>query len=853
MSESGVRQRFLLDGGWRFHRGDVAAPLPNTHIAAYMVTKAGYARGAARPGFDDSDWPEVDLPHDWAIDGPFDPDNHIDAGYLPRGVGWYRRRFKLDSAHAGRSISIRFEGVASHCTVFINGHLLHRHFDGYTSFDIDISEIANVGDAINTIAVRVDATPVEGWWYEGAGIYRHVWLTVADPVHVPPDGVFVRTERLDQEHWRVNADVEVRNDRFESTNVFVRSTILDAGGNEIGRVESTVGVPARTTSTCSQSIDLNSPAVWSIESPSLHTLRVEIIENGRVIDRTETRFGFRTIRFDADRGFFLNDKPVKLLGTCNHQDHAGVGVAVSDSVQRFRIRRLKEMGSNAYRCAHHPPSPALLDACDELGMLVMDENRFFGTSPEHFAQLDAMVRRDRNHPSVILWSICNEEAIQSTPTAGRIARAMVARVKQIDPTRPVTAAVSGGVLLDGTIGDALDVMSINYQLPLHDEYHKLKPNCPLIAAETHCVFATRGERSRDEARHRFADGDGDVAKWGASAAETWAFVSRRDFIAGLFIWTGFDYRGEPTPHEWPSVQSHWGVLDLCGFPKRAFYEHQKWWGAHFDPLANLPPVGSGSEAIAWGVAIDATSFRDPIVADGEHVVLLTVFAVDERGERVAGAMNTFSATVHGPAAIIGSGNGDPTSRESNRSSTRSLFYGLAQLIVKCSRTPGELVIAIHGEGLRPAELRLDVKPGVARPSLPSVPQRFVVGNWRVSPVLADRHAALVEPSNQDMNTWQTIDPKAFSPVSVSNGVIAFRATARVPVRVQRLGGMLRLHGVHGPGEVLVNGVSRSTWRNTTTNLDLPIEKGTESISILVIFAGEGCPCGLTGEVEIIPV
>src|SRR6185503_13951136 len=260
-----------------------------------------------------------------------------------------------------------------------------------------------------------------------------------------------------------------------------------------------------------------------------------------------TSFGYRTVRFDADEGLFLNDQPLKLKGTCNHQDHAGVGVAVPDSIHEFRIRRLKDMGCNAIRCAHNPPAAELLDACDRLGMLVMDENRNFGSSPEHLNQLRAMVLRDRNHPSVILWSICNEEAIQGTAVAGNIARAMQAAVKELDPSRPVTAAVSGGILNDGAIGDVIEIMGINYQLPANDQFHAKKPHVPIIAAETHSGFSTRGVYETDPKRFVFASYDDEKAPWGQHAREVWRFVRERPWLAGCFAWTGFDYRGEPTP------------------------------------------------------------------------------------------------------------------------------------------------------------------------------------------------------------------------------------------------------------------------------------------------------------------
>ena len=575
------RQTLRFDHDWLFHRGDVPAPLANTHLAGYMANKAGWARGAARPSFDDTDWRQLDLPHDWAVEGSFSPEHHVNAGYLPRGVGWYRRHFRLDESERGRHLSIRFDGVATHCTVYVNGHLLHRHWCGYTPFTVDFTDVATFGDQLNVVAVRVDATYMEGWWYEGAGIYRYVWLTSASPVHVAEDGVFVRPQRLEGGRWDTCVETIVRND----SDAAVVAQVATELGN--ATVVTDARLPPRASATVRQNVPVRDPDLWSIESPNLHTVRTELSVAAGVVDEVRTTFGYRTIRFDADRGFFLNDRPLKLHGTCNHQDHAGVGVAVPDSLWDFRVRRLKEMGCNAIRTAHHPPAPELLDACDRLGMLVMDENRNFGSSPEHLARLAAMVRRDRNHPSVILWSLCNEEPIQTTPVATRIAAAMAHVVRQLDPTRPVTAAMSGGILNDASMAEALDVLSINYQLPQYDAFRAKHPRLPIVAGETHCALSTRGTYETDAERHRFASYDADHAPWGATARDTWRAISSRPWVAGLFAWTGFDHRGEPSPHAWPSVTSHWGILDLCGFPKDAFFLHKAWWTT--EPFVHLLP------------------------------------------------------------------------------------------------------------------------------------------------------------------------------------------------------------------------------------------------------------------------
>lgn len=586
-SAGSPRQVLRFDLGWRFHLGDINPPLPNTHVAAYMNNKAGWARGAGGRGYDDSDWRVVDLPHDWAVEQPPSPDEHMNGGYRPRGIGWYRRQFRLEEADRSRRIVLRFDGVATHCTVYVNGHLLHRNFCGYTPFDVDITDVAEFGDSLNVVAVRVDATYMEGWWYEGAGIYRHVWLIRTAPLYVEEDSVFVWPQPVDGERWRTVVQAAVCNRGDDASACEVRWQILDDQDRVIGETAVPVDVPSMGCAKAQSEIAVSNPRRWTLEEPALYRLRTTVVCDGEVVDEQTTRFGYRMIRFDADRGFFLNDEHVLLKGTCNHQDHAGVGVAVPDSLWRYRIRRLKEMGCNAIRCAHNPPAPELLDACDELGMLVMDENRNFGSSPQHLEQLRTLVRRDRNHPSVILWSLCNEEPIQTLPVSGRIARVMREAVRELDPSRPVTASVSGGILNDGCIGDELDVMSINYQLDQYDAYRARRPKMPVIAGETHCAYGTRGVVHSDPDRQIFAPIDAEAAPWGATGRRTWEHVRQRPWVGGLFIWTGFDYRGEPTPYAWPSISSHWGLIDLCGFPKDSFYLHKAFFSA--EPFVHLFP------------------------------------------------------------------------------------------------------------------------------------------------------------------------------------------------------------------------------------------------------------------------
>jgi beta-galactosidase len=967
-----TRQQLLLEQGWLFHLGDLPSPVPNTHIAAYMANKAGWSRGAARTNFDDSDWRVLDLPHDWSVEGEFNPDNHLDSGYLPRGVAWYRRHFSLDESDRGKHLALQFDGVATHCTVYVNGHLLHRNFSGYTPFTIDISDMATFGEQLNVIAVRVDATYMEGWWYEGAGIYRHVWLIKTGKVHITPFGVFIHSRPADAlspspgtpregrgegdferrtvpeipnhphpnplpgprargpeaervreviAQWDTTVELTLQNDSFDEAKCTVETELIDPSGKPIAKVAVAANVAPRSTMTTSHTVPVQSPALWSPASPQLYRAHTVVRVAQEISDDVANTFGFRTIRFDADHGFFINDEPLKLKGTCNHQDHAGVGVAVPDSIQRFRIQRLLDMGSNAYRCAHNPPAAELLDASDELGMLVMDETRNFGSSPEHLEQLRTMLLRDRNHPSIILWSICNEEAIQGTAVGGNIARTMQQLVKQLDPTRAVTAAVSGGILNDGAIGDVVEVMGINYQLPAHDQYHAKRPRVPLLAAETHSTLATRGTYETKAEQHAFAADDSQAAPWGATARQTWRFVSTRPYIAGLFAWTGFDYRGEPTPHTWPCVSSFFGILDTCGFAKDSFYLHKAFFTA--EPFAHISPHWNwpGSEGrtvrvrvytnaesaelflngqslgrkpadpiemVSWEVAyqpgrLEATAFRrdaivakdfikttgpaseigievDPsfnarvVPADGEFALPITLFALDDRGRRVPTANDLVNISLEGPAKLLGVGNGDPTCHEPNKSDSRSLFHGLAQAIVQTTRTAGDIRITAASPGLKPGVLTLASLPAQARPFVAPQQVRRFISDWRMSPVTPDRPDISQRATDQDMNSWERVDPSQHQQPSwpSGGGYTIYRATFAPPRSLQSRGGRIVFHEVRGDVELYLNDVAViPVVRAADGVLEVELKQTAAKVTLALLVCAKSAPAGILQPVEIL--
>ncbi|HEY0777851.1 MAG TPA: beta-galactosidase GalA, partial [Gemmatirosa sp.] len=647
---------------------------------------------------------------------------------------------------------------------------------GYAPFRFDITDVANVGGP-NVLVVHVDATEHEGWFYEGAGIYRHVWLVKTHPVHVPQWGTYVTCE-VAGGAADVRVVTEVANQTDALTACRVVSTIVDAAGRTVARADlDAVRVPPWTDVDREQRLRIASPALWSPDAPNRYTLVTTLEVGGATVDRYETPFGVRTIRFDAAQGFFLNGRRVEIKGTCNHQDHAGVGAALPDRLHAFRVERLKQMGVNAYRTSHNPPAPELLDACDRLGMMVLDETRLFSSGDEGVSQLERMLRRDRNRACVIAWSIANEEPSQGTALGLRVAESMKRVVRRLDPTRPVTAAMDQAWGTGFT--PVLDVVGFNYRAPQTDAFHQTHPAMPIWGTEQGSTVSTRGIYANDAERGYVSAYDVN-APWWASTAEAWyEHFAVRPWLAGGFIWTGFDYRGEPTPYAWPCISSHFGALDTCGNAKDNFYYYQAQWIDR--PVLHLFPhwnwAGKEGQAIgvwchtnldrvelllngrslgtrdvpryghaAWKVpyapgTLEARGFRGgaqvladrrqttgpaarvvleadrhEIAADGEDVVVVTARVVDAEGRTVPTAADGLEFRTSGPGRLLGVGNGDPSSHESDRGPRRRAFNGLAAAIVGAARTPGAMRVEATAPGLATGAVEVACRGAPARPS-----------------------------------------------------------------------------------------------------------------------------------------
>jgi beta-galactosidase len=661
--------------------------------------------------------------------------------------------------------------------VVFNGFYIGRHSGGYDPFSFDVTDFAYLGQR-NVLLVRVDATQSDGWFYEGAGIYRHVWLVKSNPLHVKQWGTFVKSQVRAGEA-SLSILTEVSNHGAASRDARVFSTVLDASGQPVGKhTAPSASIAAGADQSYRQEIVVKQPRLWSLEERNLYKLVTEIQADGQVLDRYETPFGIRTAEFEAAKGLLLNGKSVKLKGTCNHQDHAGLGAALPDAVQYYRINKLQEMGCNSLRTSHNPPTPELLDACDQLGMLVFDETRMMASNPEGLSQFENLVRRDRNHPSVFMWSMGNEEGQANTARGKFILTEMKAVATQHDGSRPVSIAPAGAI---GTGGlEVCDVAGYNYMDPQAEAFHNAHPDRPVMGTETVSAVGTRGIYITDRKKGFVSSYDPYTTTGRASAEGWWRFCNSRAWLSGGFIWTGFDYRGEPSPYGWPNISSQYGIIDTCGFPKDSFYYYQSWWTAkpvlHLFPHWNWPDFVGKEVAVwaysnldrvellvngkslgtkdvpkdshvAWTVkyapgSIEARGWkggkqvlttrrdttgpafrlalrtdREAISANGEDVTMFAVEVQDAQGRVVPITDNEVTFRVSGTGKLIGVGNGDPTDHSSDKGASRKAFSGLCMALVQSSKSAGMITVEATSPGLASATVTIPTKEVKLRPQV----------------------------------------------------------------------------------------------------------------------------------------
>ncbi len=776
-----------FDFDWKFIKDDVA--------------------GAQARDFNDDSWRTVQVPHDWSIEGPYSDEYASGTGYLPGGIGWYRKTFKLDRSLRGKQVAVEFDGVYNNAEVWINGIYLGKRPFGYISFQYDLTSQLIFGGTENVLAVRVDHSQfADSRWYTGSGIYRHVRLRVTNPLHIDHWGTFVTTPIAKKDIAEVQVETTVKNAADRAKNFTLCLYVLDDRGKVVNTVQSTESIVAGTTAVVTQTIPVSNPKRWSPDSPTLYTLESKIMADNKVIDETVTRFGIRQFRFDPDKGFFLNGENMKLKGVCLHHDAGPLGAAVPEKIWKLRFEKLKAIGCNAIRCSHNPPAPEFLDLCDEMGFLVMDEafDEFtppkkkwvkgrnvdvpsyagYGDVFEEWAVRDIqdMVRRDRNHPSIILWSIGNEIDYAndpfSHPSMGdeykpdqppaenltKYGKMLVAAVKEIDITRPVTAALANAPVSNAVgFADVLDVAGYNYQEQYYAEDHQKYPNRLMIGSEN------------------------------GMSLEAWQAVEDNDYISGQFLWTGIDYIGESPG--WPVRSWTNALFDLCGFKKPTGWFRQSLWsdkpmvylgawirssseeqgGRRRRSRRNIVPgwnapdgaevsvfcytncdevelflngasLGSKpiSEArrgmLSWEVpfeegtltavgkrgGITVCEYRlqttgeakkiqlvpdtKTLTADGKDVAALEFYITDENSVRVPNAENLITFTVTGPAELIGIGNGNPRGHQSHQGASHNAWQGRGLAIIRTQHgKPGTITITANAEGLESAKVTLKAK------------------------------------------------------------------------------------------------------------------------------------------------
>lgn len=768
-----------FDNNWKFHLGDTT--------------------DASGTAFNDTNWRNLNIPHDWSIEGKFSKDNLAGAGggALPGGIGWYRKTFSLPKEDADKMVYIDFDGIYHNSKVWINGHYLGKRPNGYISFHYDLTPYVHFGDSTNLIAVKVDnSDQPNSRWYSGSGIYRNVRLELTSPVHIAHWGTHITTSEVSNENATVQVATQVTNDSKESKKITLRTTVYNQTGTAVGETNNEKEIAAGETASFDQQFHIQQPELWSIDSPTLYKCVTQVINGNQTIDDNVLPFGIRYFHFDAQKGFSLNGVPMKINGVCMHHDLGCLGAAINTRAIQRQLKILKDAGVNAIRTSHNPPAPELLQLCDQMGFIVMDEafdmwkkqKTKYDYSHDwdkwHKQDLTDQILRDRNHPSVMIWSIGNEILEQWDSTGTSIARELAGIVHQYDTTRPITSACndpqpSNSIIKSG----ALDLIGFNYHHQLYASFPDSFPGQKFIATETISALQTRGsyDMPSDSIRlwpkrwdlpekgnpdYTCSSYDNCHAPWGSTHEETLKLIGKDDFLSGQFIWTGFDYLGEPTPYTWPARSSYFGIVDLAGFPKDAYYLYQSEWTdkpvLHIFPHWNwkkgqaidvwaytncdevelflngksmgvrkktgenlhlmwrltyepgtLKAVGKKDGEVILTKEIQTagkpaqlqlTVDRPQIHADGKDLAFVTVNVVDQNGTLVPRADNLVHFKVNGEATIAGVDNGSETSHEPFKANYRHAFNGKCLVVLQSDGKPGNIELTASAEGLPDAKV-----------------------------------------------------------------------------------------------------------------------------------------------------
>ena len=775
-----MREKLNFDRDWLFHKGDLKEDTPAIAGYAYRSAKTqrkimGPACPLYRPTtkvgsvsllYSSDIWRNVDLPHDYVIEGIPQEKYNENLGFLEYDNAWYLKRFTLDESDRNKRISFYFEGVATHATVYLNGCLMKHSFTGYTPFEVDVTDMVKFGEE-NVLAVYVSTEENEGWWYEGGGIYRHVWMIKTDLVSVDLWGAYAKPVHQENNEWTVDGEITLRNDDDTAHHVTVRGTVLDADGSVIAEAEGSCEIREKDKNTVVYSFPVSDPRRWSPEDPYQYSMRTVVLREGVETDETTVKFGFRTFSADPEKGFFINGKPYKIKGMCGHADCGLMGKAVPDNIHRYKVEMMKAMGVNGYRCSHYPQAEALMDAFDENGFIVMDEVRWYETTPEAREQLEALVKRDRNRPSVFFWSLGNEEFYHKYEQGRRICKTMMAWTRRLDDTRLVMSAVN--YPYDATIYDLNDVIGINYQWKHYNTVHERHPDKAIMASECCATGTTRGWYFPDCPELGYISAyDHDTNSDFRGREFTWKYLAQTDWIIGGYQWDAFEHRGEA---KWPRLCSQSGAIDLFMQPKDAFYQNK----SHFTtaPMVHLLPhwnfrgmegetikvfaytntdevelflngaslgrkqieaYGHGEwnvvyepgclEVIAYqngtAVASDKRITSGPsarlvltqdtkdVAANGEDIALVTCSVADEQGNPVPDAAPTVTFSCAGDCRVYSTGS-DISEHDTIFKNVRRMRAGTVTVAVKLGEAAGGLRLFATADGLASAVLTLNVK------------------------------------------------------------------------------------------------------------------------------------------------
>lgn len=751
-----MRYEIKLNEGWLFHKGDMEEPIPQEKQFLYSQAKTERKKSGPAayglPDFEDpyralagdmvykKDWEPVSLPHDYIIESDNSETENSALGYFHYENAWYRKHFSLPEDSENRRVLIRFEGVTGHSTVYLNGCLIGRNFSSYNTFELDISDYVWY-DRENVLAVYVNVTDqFEGWWYGGGGIYRDVYLTVTDPAAIELYGVYAPYEKINDRDFRVNFKTECVNAAFIEETVTLKSRIIAPDGTVAAEATGTGTIPLRGELTVSYSATVKNPLLWDCQKPNLYTVETTLEGSNGSRDESFTRIGFRTVELTAEKGLLLNGKKMFINGVCCHQDFGLTGLAVPDNIARYKISLLKEMGANGYRTSHYEQSAAYMDALDEMGFLVMDETRWFENTEESRKQLKALVKRDRNRPSVILWSTGNEEPYFLNDSGRRIHKALAAYIHKLDDTRYITSAQDRKPQLSTTYEES-NVIGINYNLNLYEQVHEMYPEKPIFSSEC-CAANTARDWNFDDFPDggRVRDFDKDSSEWFLGREKTYRFLRSKPYVFGTFQWIGVEHRGEAM---WPRVCSGSGAIDLFLQKKGAFYQNLSHWStvpmAHIVPHWNFKGLEGQSQPVTvytnceelelflngsslgrkqiekygrgvWQVAYQPGTLKvvgyigkkavaedkrcttgepktlrftktAPFKFNGEDLALFTLEAVDENGMAVPNAAEFVQFSVSAPAKIVGTGS-DNTDHVRVSCPNRRMYMGKITVCVK---------------------------------------------------------------------------------------------------------------------------------------------------------------------------